>query len=307
MGLTNTTNYAGELLDGIIAKARTGMESVQGGHLNVIDNVVANPFIHRVSASNIFQERAATPVTSGDVTLDEKKITLGDLMVYTEVNPKSFEQYWRKYQPEGQMNFRGLPLEIQRAMTEEILRVVAEEMETKIWQGDTSTTGVLKYFDGFIKQLEADASVIDVASPVSLTNANLNQKLGAVYSAAPQAVRRKQSFKYYMNDNSFTLFMEQNEALANKGKTVHDSADPRFRNRQIVVSAGIPDDTIIGAVGNIGMDSNLHFAIDWDMTSINQLALFERKQANSEVHFIKMLFKAGVGYGWGEQVVLYKA
>ena len=55
------------------------------------------------------------------------------------------------------------------------------------------------------------------------------------------------------------------------------------------------------------MGSNLHLAIDWDLSSMSNISLFERKQANSELLFVKLLFKAGVGYGWGDEVVLYKA
>lgn len=308
MAVTVTTNYSGELLEGIIARARTGLVTVQGNHINVVNNAVAHPYIPRIKASNIFQPRAATPTDGGTIDFTEKKITLGDLMVYLEVNPQQFEQYWRRYQPEGQMVFRELPGEIQRAMMDEVMRLVAEDMETKIWQGDTaSSTQALTYFDGLIKLMENDATVVDVTSPVTLTNSNIDEKLAAVYSAAPQAVRTKPDFKYYVNDNTATLWTEWQENQTYKGPLATRSGEMTFRNHPIVVSPGLPDDTIVGAVGNLGMGSNLHYAIDWDLNSMSNVALFERKQANSELFFIKMLFKAGVQFGWGEEIVLYKA
>lgn len=306
MATTVTTNYTGDVLDNIASKLRTGIVTVQENAINVIENAVGNPVIPRIEASSVLQARAATPTDSGTIAFTEKSIPLGDLMVYIEVNPASFEQYWRPFQPQGQLLFRSLPQEVQMQMTDEVVRVVAEQLETLIWQGDTAGAASLAFFDGLLKNFGGDGDVIDVAGPVALTDANIFAKFREVWDVVPAAVKRSMNLKFYISEATADLYRNAQEDQANKGPDPTGSALMRYRQKDIIVSPGLTDDTIIATVGNIGFDSNLHFACDWDMNSIDEVTLFERVQPNSEMHFVKMLFKAGVQSSFGSQVVMYK-
>ena len=43
----------------------------------------------------MIQDRQATPISKGDLTVDGKSIKPVDYMIYTEFNPRDFEQHWR--------------------------------------------------------------------------------------------------------------------------------------------------------------------------------------------------------------------
>lgn len=53
-----------------------------------------------------------------------------------------------------------------------------------IWSGDDSTG----HFNGLIPQLLLDATVIDVATPVAITSANVEAELAKFIDAVPDAV-----------------------------------------------------------------------------------------------------------------------
>lgn len=310
MGVTFTDNGAvGEVLDNFLMQLTTGFETVEGGHVHVKSGIMKDMTLPRIKATDMFQDRAATPVSKGTMTHTERKLTPSDWMLYFEFNPRDYEAYWKPFQPsKTPLVFRSLAPEVQSAFLEEILKYTKNWMEIATWQGDKSTapTGDYRYFDGLITKAVADSDVIDIASPVTLTSANIQSKVAAVYNATPVAVRRSPNYKIFMSDASAELYTDAVHAQANKGNDFTQSAPMLYKGKRIVSLTGLPDNTIFATHSTAGRDSNLFFGVDWDISDMENALLVDKVANNSEMYFVKGNLKADTQIGWGQESVLYK-
>jgi hypothetical protein len=174
-----------------------------------------------------------------------------------------------------------------------------------IWQGDSAAGGSspLRFFDGFIKTMAADSNVIKVTTPgAALTAANIKEALDNMIAAMPAAVRVNRAPKLIVSHTTFEIFSQYTVAVDFKGTDIFDATRMVYRGYQIVPVGGMPDDTIVFAVADLSPNSNL-FAGTWMQSDINNFKI-ARTQANSELWFLKALFRYGVNYGHGEEIVL---
>jgi hypothetical protein len=302
-----TTAYNGEVLDGILTRAMTGNEVVDGGHIRIIPNVESKIAIPRMKLGQIIQDRKATPVSGdsqGTFTLDERSLVVDDYMIYLEFNPRDFETYWRPYQPTGNLVFRELPPAIQVQMAELILAKIDEYHGEAIWTNDKAS-GVAPFdkFDGILTIAAAAAGTIKIASPVALTNANVKDKFDLVHKAVPRAVKKNASLKYFCSPYTQELYEEYLMSLPYKSIDPTMTAPTRYRGKTIVPLNGFPDDCIFAAVANSTASSNLHMGVA--LQNDENVLIVDRLQANSEMFFFKMLVKGGTQIGWPEETVLY--
>jgi hypothetical protein len=309
MAASVTSSYGGEFLETIVTLMTLGNPTVENGHIRVHSGVNSKISIPRIKATNLVQPYKPSPVTgdSGTLTFDEAAIITGGYMLYAEYDPESFASFWRPFQPEGSaFVFQELPQSVQMAIMSEFLRIHGEQLENIIWQGDTAlSSDPLEYFDGIFKVASADASVIDVATPVVLTDANIVGELGRVFDAAPARVKASPDWKIFCSIEDWYLYGTAQRNKANKGSEDWQEPPRLFRGKQLVPTAGVPKDKILACVASADMSSNLHFAIkfrnDFNQIKAGKLA------ANSEMEFMKMAFKGGVQFSWGEEVVAYNA
>ena len=67
-------------------------------------------YIPRLQLSKLLQKRVEMPKSEnskGEFKIDERLLKPEDIMVYTEFNPRSFEKFWKKWQPTGNLVFRA--------------------------------------------------------------------------------------------------------------------------------------------------------------------------------------------------------
>jgi len=309
MAATVTSNYGGEFLEQIVMLLTTGNPTVENGHIRIHSGVNSKISIPRIKATDIIQPYKPSPVPgdSGTLTFSENQIVTGGYMLYAEYDPESFASHWRPFQPSGAgFVFQELPASVQLSIMQEFLRVHSEHLEKILFQGDTAlSSDPLEYFDGIFKVAANNANVIDVATPVTLDQTNIVTELGRVFDAAPDAAKMHPDWKIFVNLSDWYHYGTAQRLKSNKGTEDWQEPPRLFRGKEIVPSAGVPKDKMIALVANAGMDSNLHFAIkfreDFNAVKTGKVA------ANSEMEFMKMAFKAGVNFSWGEEVVAYNA
>jgi len=77
----------------------------------------------------------------------------------------------------------------------------------------------------------------------------------------------------------------------------------RYKGYDVVPLAGMPDNTIVACISEPGMESNLWVGCNSDQDETG--LMLAKKQANSELFFIKGLFKMDTQIGFPDFVVLY--
>lgn len=305
--ITDTT-YAGEAAANFIVKAITSNETVMGGHVYVKDGIKKQFTIPRWDADyeDFIQDRAATPVSKGTMNVDGHVLTPQDYMIYTEFNPRDYEAHWYATQLNPTLIDRTLPVSVESVVVQEVLKRHDRYLNKALWNGDKTTSGIYKYFNGFIANAKAansgsDATIL-VSSPTTLTVSNIQAEMLKGYQAIPAALRYNPDMKFFVSYATFDLFVQSQINQTYKGVDITSEGVPTFKGREVVKINDFPDNTYFIAKGNATMGSNLWVG----MNSISDENLvLKPKQNNSELWFIKMLVKVDVAIGFNSETVYY--
>lgn len=321
------TTWSGPAASYMITRAVVGADTIEKGCIYVEDGIGKKKTIPRIEVSNFIQKRKATPTSKGAVTVDGRVLQPLDLMLYYEFNPRDYEQHFYAEQLNPKLLGRELPVNAENFMMMQTMKRLNEFFENAIHRSridydpdgtalDPTTVGEVAgasnyfYFDGLIKKLIAAASdptypTIIVGTPVALTTANIRDKFSAALNLVPQALLGKfgkGGLKYVV---SYADFLKYGEALrtdAFKNVRSDEKAYDQFRGYEIECVAGLPENTFYLAIQKPDIDSNTWLGIN--STDDNKLQL-ERLQNNSELFFVKGLFKMDTQIGFPDQFVLY--
>ena len=159
----------------------------------------------------------------------------------------------------------------------------------------------------------AAVATIQVSSPLVLVagtaaggQENISAALNRIYNLVPQAILFKygnKGLKFHVSYLTQQIY-EQDLLLGTyKNQDTTEKGINRYKGYDVVPLAGMPDNTIVATITEPGMESNLWIGCnsDQDETGL-QLA---RLQANSELFFIKGLFKMDTQIGFPDFAVLY--
>lgn len=302
------TTYAGEVASQFILKAITGADTINGGHVYVKDGIKKKFTIPRWDADyeDFIQDRTAMPtVGQGQMTVDGVTLEPKDYMIFATFNPRDFEDHWYATQLNPTLIDRALPYSAESVVVQGVLARHAKYFNKQIWNGDTTTTGIYKYFDGLVKKAKAQSTAASTnVSGTTLTKSNIQAELVKCYNKIPAALRYDPAMKFFMSYASYDLYAQSQIEQTYKGIDTTREGVPTYKGRQVVKIADFPDDTIIVAKGTADMGSNLWVG----MNSIADEGLqLGRLRPEGELFFIKMLMKADVAIGWGSEVVYYGA
>jgi len=302
------TSYAGTAASLFISTAITGADTIQSGSLMVMDDVRKKFTIPTMEIEGeVIRERQATPTEGNDITINGVTLEPADLMVYAEFNPRDHEQGWLAEQLSPTILDRGLPQTAEAYMVSRIFQKVAKEMESLIWQGDTTidpaVSKSLSRFDGLVKRLNASSDTLKISGAVALTKSNIIAQMQAVYAQLPDDLKFNPYTKFFVNYKTAALYQQAQQEQTYKGVSVIQMAQWEINGLNVVKAAGVPDNTIIATVGVANMASNLWMGIN--SSSDENLIKLSPLQNNSELWFVKMLMKANVNVAFPSQAVLY--
>jgi len=302
----NDTTYAGEAAGQFIVKAITGADTIKGGHCYVKDGIKKKFTIPRWDADyeDLIQDRAATPITKGTMTVTGQTLTPADYMIYVEFNPRDFEDHWYATQLNPTLIDRALPASVESVVVQEVLKRHTKFFNKIIWQGSTALTTIYKYFNGWVTRASASSSTLKPASPTTLSAANIQAEFLKGYALLPEALRYDDDMKYFCSYGTYDFYATSQINQTYKGIDTTQEGVKLFKGKRVIPIADFPADTYIIAKGMPDMGSNLWVG----MNSVDDASLqLQKKQANSELYFIKMLMKADVNFGWDEEIVYYGA
>lgn len=328
----NDTTYAGEAASYMLTRAVVGSDTVQKGVVHVHDGIKKKYTIPRVEVADFMQKRQATPTSKGVMTVDAASLTPQDVMLYTEFNPRDFEAHWFATQLEPRLLDATLPPTAESFVMLQQMKRLNEWFESSWWQSrveydptgsavapstkgapasgspfyDSDGSPSMFYWDGFIKKALDDTNTIDVATPIALTASNIRDKWSlAIDTYVPKALL----FRYgamglkivcsYADKNKYEEAL-RTDTYKNIDST--ENAINRYRGYEVVPCAGIPENTFFVFIARPDTESNAWIGINSVDDNILQLA---RLQNNSELFFIKGLFKCDVTFGFYDQVVMY--
>jgi hypothetical protein len=328
------TSWSGPAASYMITRAVVEADTINKGCIYVEDGIKKKKTIPRVEVSNFMQKRQATPVSVGAVNVDGRVLTPNDLMLYYEFNPRDYEQHFYAEQLQPKLLGRELPVTAENFMMMQTMKRLNEFFENAIWRSridydvdganvDPTTKGDLAgaasyfYFDGLIKKaLDANTGTyptIVVSSPQTLVagtagggQENIGDAFERCYKSVPQALLFKYGaggLKFHVSYNTKIVYEEWLTTTAvYKNNDYTEKGINRYKGYDVAPLAGMPDNTIVVCISKPDIDSNLWLGIN--STEDNQLQLM-RLQNNSELFFVKGLFKMDTQIGFADQLVIY--
>lgn len=316
------TSWSGNAASYMITRAVVGADTIEKGAIYVEDGIRKKRTIPRVEVSGFMQKRAATPTSNGSVTVDGAVLYPQDLMLYYEVNPRDFEAHFYAEQLQPKLLGRELPVTAENFIVMQTMKRLNEFFENAIWKSrtqydasgsavdPTSKGGAASdanyfYFDGLVKKALDNNTTLQVSSPVALTSSNIRDKWTLAMNLVPPALL----FKYGKGGLKFVVSyadqLKYEEALRTdsyKNIRSDEAAYTKYRGYDVVPVAGMPENTFFLCICKPDIDSNLWLGIN--STEDNQLQL-QRLQNNSELFFVKGLFKMDTQIGFADQLVVY--
>jgi hypothetical protein len=303
-----TTTYAGEFAGKYISAALLSGSTIANGGIEVKPNVKYKEVIKKLATDAIVKDASCDFTATSTITLTERILQPEEFQVNLEFCKKTFKSDWEAVQM-GYSAFDNLPPAFADFILAHVVAKVAEKMESNIWKGATATAGE---FDGLVTLATADATVIDVASPVSggITAANVIGELGKLVDAIPAALYGKEDLYLYVSQSVARDYVRALGGFGASGLGANgtnaqgtqwfNNGSLSFDGVKIFVANGLANDYMMAA-----QKSNLYFGTGL-LADHNEVKLIDLADIDgSENVRVVMRFTAGVQYGIGSDIVLY--
>jgi len=208
------------LLTSAVFEAKTQQFIKDGGIvIPQAKSVVAIPLM---DTDAVFQTDSCSFDPSGTTSFTQRTITVGKIKIEEKICPKDLEAYFTQealkagstYEDFGNADFQAAYLAKKNAR-------IAAQLETAIWQGDsTGATANTNKFDGLSKLIIAgspvDANVsgyTGVATISTITQSNVVAATEGIYKAIPAAVLAKGDVKIFVGNDWYRLLIMAYRAL----------------------------------------------------------------------------------------------
>lgn len=299
------------LLTSAVFDAKTQQMIMSGGI--VLPNIKSSVAIPLMETDTVFGTQSCSFDASGTTTFSQRSITVGKIKVEEKICPKDLEAYFTQealkagstYEDFGNSDF-------QKAFLDKKNVRIASQLETALWQGDTTVgTANLNKFDGLIKLIDAgspvDANVsgyTGVATIATITASNVVAATEGIYKAIPVAVLSKGDVKIFVGDDWYRLLIMAYRALNLFAYNPQDTAARTFvlpgTSIEVVPVNGL---NTTGDAYAISL-SNIAMAVDL-VDEENSYKMWYSED-NNDVRF-RAEFKMGVNVAFTAECVKFKS
>ena len=274
---------------------------------NVMVGVKSSEKINIMDTDAIFQAGGTCGFNaSGSTTFTQRTVTIGKVKVNESLCPKALEtKYLQKALPEGS---RYDTIAFAAEYTDKKAARIAAQLETALWQGDTTSVNVnLNKFDGLVKLIgtsavEANNSTYYGTPATSITSSNVVAIVDALYRAIPATVVAADDMTIFMSQDVFRLYTI---ALKNSNLfayTFDGKADSEFflpgTSVKVVATPGLNNVSKLYAMRL----SNMFLGTDL-LNEEERFSLFAAIEAD-EVRFVSE-FKMGVNVAFLDEVASF--
>jgi hypothetical protein len=295
--VTVNSNYNGTVAGEIVGKAFKEADTIAKGLVTVLPNIPVKTSIRKIDYGNGRQDFSCGFTPAGSVTLAEVVLEPKKIKNEAEICKEDFRNVWDTASMGFSAHNDNMPVDEEQALLVEILADTAQATDANIWTGDATNDGE---FDGFIPLFLADATVIDVATPVAPTKANVIAEIESVLDAVPIALRRKTDLIFAVSPD---VALAYTQALIGAGiSNGLGGADMplMYGTYKLEVVNGLPPATMI-----VYQKKNLYFGTGL-LSDHNEVRIKDMDETDlSGTVRYKMVYTAGVQYVRGNEIVLY--
>jgi hypothetical protein len=291
-----TSTYAGREAAGYIRAAFLSNESLAA--VTFKENIEYKQVVRKLVDSITFANATCDFTPTGTVTLTERILTLEKFQVHRQLCKKDFLIDWEAREEQN----GNLHASLTDALIANVLAGVAARNEVLIWQGVNANAGE---YDGFETLFLADATVLDVSSPVAIDATNVIEEMGRLVLTLPTRVRRAtekpiiavssnvaEAYRSAILGLGGGYYLYQGESVVMNWQGQYD----------VIECPGMSDDTMA-----FYQKSNLWFGTNL-LDQWNNVAVLDMyaHDLSDNVRFAASFF-AGAQYGFGNEIAFYQA
>ena len=314
-GLTAyTKQLVKPLLTSAVFDAKTQQMILANGI--VLSGVKSSVEIPLMETDAVFQTQSCSFDASGTTTFSQRSITVGKIKVEEKLCPKNLEAYFTQealkagstYEDFGNADFA-------KAYFDKKNSRIASQLETAIWQGDTTGAGGanLTKFDG-LQKLIAGGSPVNAnvsgftgvtGSPIAtVTSANVIAATEGIYKAIPVAVLAKGDVKIFVGNDWYRLLI-----LAYREKNMFSYNPQDSQAASFILPATNVEIVSVNGLNGTGdayaiSIANMALAVDLVDEETAYTLFFSRD--NNDVRF-RAEWKIGVNVAFTNEVVSFLA
>lgn len=293
-----TTNFVGEVAGDYIGKMIKGSNTLSDNLVTILPNIVSTTYLRKIETADSFVDYVCGFTPAGSITLSEYAITPKKIKWDSELCKEDFRQLWTAKEMGFSAHNDSLPATEQGAILMDMARVIARKVDVDIWQGD-NTTGK---FNGLIPQLLADASVIDVATPVAITSANVEAELARFVDAVPDAVIGADDLVLGVSTNVLRALKKIQGSQARANGTFANPSEFDFNGYTLTEIKALSANTMVAYT-----KSNVTFVTGL-LADHNEIKIKDMDETDLSGNIrMKVVFTGAIGYAYGGEIVLYKA
>lgn len=272
-------------------------------YLNLQVGVKGSAYLNLLTADPTLQAGACGWNAAGTTSVTRRKIETGQIKVNTPFCDKDLISTFMQYGVRVAAGQKTLPFE--EEFVSQNIKGIQKKLDETIWRGNVTgaTNTHLDRFDGFIKVLGAEASVVDATVPGKTLSANTKDAIDAIVAAIPNEIIDREDLVVFVGIEIYRKAV----------KAWQDANLYHFAPADLtgVLETVIPGTTIklIGVHGLTGQNKayasyadNMYLGVD--MEGDAEKFMFWYSEDNSEYR-LKVEFNAGVQVAWVDMVVKY--
>jgi hypothetical protein len=316
MSLSLTTPvYTQAEQDFFITEAVIGLNSINAGIFYVATGVKNDKYVFpKATSTTYLNARQDSATMNGLTVLADRTIELGAFESGETFNPNIFENHWHKDQLNNIILDRGLPSTFENYIATYYTAKVLSPVENMIHIGSvdyTATTTLdanysIRYFDGIIKQAVDSTDPSLSVSYSAVTSANIISKLEEMKNKMSIAVLsqndRYNKLKFIMGVLDFEKYEEALTSTSFKNNDTTQRGINRYKGYEIMVLAGVPENTMYFTHADTSVDSNLQLAL----TDIGNMSFsLEKMPFPSKLYGYVVSTKMGVGIARPSEFVIH--
>lgn len=308
---TYTKQLVKPLLTSAVIGAKTQQMIMDGGV--VITGAKGPVAIPLIDTDAAFQTDACGYSPSGTTTFTQRTVTPGKIMIAETICPKDFEAYFTQEALKAGSTYTDFGnAEFLKAYLDKKNARIAAQLETAIWQGDsTGATANTNKFDGLQKLIAAgspvDANVsgyTGVATITTVTASNVVAATEGIYKAIPASVLAKGDVKIFVGNDWYRLLI-----LAYRALNLFS-----YNPQETMAASFVLPGTAVEVVSVNGLNgtgdayamslSNMAIAVDLEADEQNYRVWYS--EDNDEIR-TKISFKLGVNVAFTNECVKFVA
>lgn len=313
----NGTSYQGTHASQYWMPAYFEADTIESGIVSIWDGIKDKVNISNMTFAGGLQPRQATPSTPlGTITVGEKFLQPMSAMLYMIYNPSVLENQWESVELTTFMLDRNLPNDFSSYVMYSVMSsVFGQDMEVGWWMSSTAYQVITdvndvrykyQFCDGFMKLIVNDATVLNYASPATITISNILTFMDGLITLITTNKKgllgksRKKRMKFVFSQQTANIWRQFLLNATFKGIEYKETGDNVYAGYDIVTLNGYPDNTLIFA--ECVKDLTGAFHIGMNSTGDDNNIQMDRTRVQDETYFIKALMKFNTQIKFGNEI-----